>query len=282
MSDLRILHVLLKLREDTADTDAEIVEVLRNLPPWFNHVMLYVPSWQDKPDAANHPLVRRAVNICREQWPSGIPVIWGRWLWEAWPKEGVPCPAVADELNPAYYARAIATVKAEARCLDVAYTSLDVEPYAGCSQKVTLQGVDLTFGEQARIREAALAAVRSVGAVDFIKPTSSGRDSHFCWATNNLGKFRCDLKTYYIRAPKYEFPKMRPPQQCEHRIDVWGCNVGLGRPEDVHGSHVKLTVDDVKALDLSAIRWRYPTCLGVRVYADYDIFVDVVRNFEGM
>ncbi len=273
--DLRALYVLLKLRGDTADADAKIVDALRCMA-WFNRVMLVVPSWQDKPNATSHPLVRLAVDTCRA---LEIPVIWGRWLWQAWP--GLDW-SVADALNhidPAHYARAIATVRAEAHSLGAAGTFLDAEPYAQSVQKSALKGVALSFEGQAQIRQAVLTATGSVGAVSFIRPTSSGRESHFCWALTDLGALRCDSKTYYSKATGYEIPTIAHPEQCEHRVDMWGCNVGLGRPEDVHRDQVKLTAGDVKALDLSVIRWRHPSCRGVWVYVDYDIFADVVQGW---
>ena len=274
LNDIRALYVLLKLRDDTADADAKIVDALRRMA-WFNHVMLVVPSWQDKPNAATHPLVQLAMDICQEM---DIPVIWGRWLWQAWPESAAPVPLLPSHLDPAYYARAIATVKAEANGIGAVGTFLDAEPYANSPQK-PLKSAALRFGEQAQIRQAVVAATTNVGTVGFIRPTSSGRESHFCWALSDLGALRCDSKPYYSKAPDYELPAIRPPQQCEHRVDMWGCNVGLGRPEDVHGEHVKLTAEDVKALDLSVIRWRHPSCHGVWVYADYDIFADVVQGW---
>ncbi len=274
--DLRVLYVLLKLREDTADTDAKIVDALRRAA-WFNRIMLVVPSWQDKPDAASHLLVHRALNICREQ---KIPVIWGRWLWVAWPRSDARVPHVPNRFDPAYYARAIATVKTEARSIGATETLLDAEPYAESVQKHTLKFAKLSPEEQSRIRGAVMIAVSNAGRVDFIRPTSSRRESHFAWALIDLGTLRCDCKPYYTKAPDYKLPKVMPPQQSEHRIDVWGCNVGLGRHEDVYRGRVKLTARDVKALDLSVIRRRHPQCRGLWVYIDYDIFADVIRAWN--
>lgn len=273
--DLRALYVLLKLRDDTEHADAKIVDALEHLT-WFNRVMLVVPSWQDKPHAASNPLVDAAIDICREQ---KIPVIWGRWLWAAWPEGDLPLPYVPSHFAPAYYARAIATVTTEGRDIGAMATFLDAEPYARSAQKLALKGVALTLEHQAQIRKAVLTATAGVGEVGFIRPTSAGRESHFCWAMADLGALRCDSKTYYSKAPGYEVPTIGHPEQCEHRIDLWGCNVGLGRPEDVHRDQLKLTAQDVKALDLSVIRWPHPSCRGVWVYADYDIFAEVVQGW---
>lgn len=269
--NLRALYLLLKLRDDTADTDRAIVDALSSLT-WFDHVILVVPSWQDKPDAANHPLVRRAIDTCKVR---GIRVIWGRWLWQAWPIADVS----PRHLDPIHYACAIARIKAEAALLGADGTHLDMEPYAGASEKDHLR-TPLTLEQQVQIRAAAMTAVEAAGPVDYIRPTSSNSPLHFCWSLLELGEHLCDSKTYYVKAPDYEVPKVSPPPWCKHLIDIWGCNVGLGRPEDVVAGQLKLTADDVKTLDLSAIRWMFPECKGIWVYADYDILAKVIRSWS--
>lgn len=275
--DLRILYVLLRLRKDTIQDDTRIVNALRQAD-WFTHVFLIVMSWQERPDAPRNPIVQRALAICRER---GIHVIWGRWLWVAWPSDKLeaPMPAADSHFDPTYYATAIATLKAEARSLGAVGTFLDAEPYGHSAQKPTLKFRKLDDDDRRRIQTAVAKAVAHSGPVDFIYPTSSAHAFHYAWPLAGLGRLRCDSKTYYSKEPD-QVPKIRSPDGYEHRMDLWGCNVGLGRPQDQRKGGRRLTVKDVKSLDLSLIRKRYPHCKGVWVYADSSILVEVVEAFK--
>ena len=275
--DLRILYMLLRLRKDTIQDDMRIVNALRQAD-WFTHVFLIVLSWQERPDAPRNPIVQRALTICRER---GIKVIWGRWLWVAWPSDKLeaPMPVADSHFDSAYYATAIATLKAEARSLGAVGTFLDAEPYGHCAQKPTLKFKKLDDNDRQRIKRAVAGAVAHVGPVDFIYPTSSSRASHYAWPLAGLGRLRCDSKTYYSIGPD-QVPKIRSPDGYEHRMDLWGCNVGLGRPQDHMKGQRKLTIQDVKSLDLSLIRKDYPHCKGVWVYADTSILAKVVEAFK--
>lgn len=270
----RVLHVTLKLRKDAAASDERIVESLRDLT-WFTHIILKTTSWQESPDAIRNPLVQRAVRICRER---RIPVVWGRWLWVGWPDPGAGVPNAESHLDPTYYAAAIARVKVEALALGTVGSCLDAEPYGQGPQKPIKHKV-VRDRERAQMAEAVRSAVATAGPVDLIFPTSSGRPSHFAWPLTALGLLRCDGKTYYTKGPKDGWPKVRPAPGHVHRIDLWGCNVGLGRPGDHVEGQVKLTAKDVKALDWDAIRKRYPDCRGVWVYVDYDILPEVIRTW---
>jgi len=283
-SPLRILFVSPSLYDQKADRDADLIDALRAPGlSWFTHVILKVPSWQEYPDAPDHLLIKHALNICRDR---GIPVIWGRNLWVSWPEfvDGTkfnfvpPIPDASSQYDPAYFAAALATVSAEARRIGAVGTFLDTEPYGDSVHKLSLKSAELTEALQSRIRSAVQIAVASAGRVDFVYPSSSGRATHFAWPLLELGQWRCDSKAYYTTAPDYQLPKINPPTCIEHRLDLWGCNVGLGRPEDVVGSQVKLTIADVMALDLSVIRQQHPDCRGIWVYIDADIFPDVIRR----
>lgn len=269
----RALHVFLKLRDDTLESDRETVEALRGLE-WFTHVILAVPSVQGAPDAARHPLVLRARNICRA---NDIDLIWSRWLWVAWPDPQAAVPTTTSHFNPAYYAGAIATVRSEAKQLGAVACGLDAEPYGNSPQKV-LKNKLLSDWEISRMRYAVASAVSNTGGVDIVFPTSSNNPARYIWPLTELGRLRFDEKTYYTKGPDYAWPKIRPPTWTEHRVDFFGCDVGLGEPGDVPGL-VRLTSREVMDLDWDTIRARYPSCRGVWVYIGYDILPAVVATW---
>lgn len=272
----RLLYVYLKLRKDTIRSDTRIVQALDDLR-WFTHIILVVPSWQERPHATTHPLVRQALATCQER---KISVIWGRCLWVAWwPKHArTPRPATG-EFDAAHYVAAISTVKNEARAIGAVGTFLDSEPYGECAQKWSLKRKKLTDVDRRRIHEAMDAALNITGPVDVIYPSSSSPSWHFAWSMAELGTLRCDSKTYFAKAPRYKLPKIRPPSGYAHRVDLWGSAVGLGRPEDVYNGNAALTPSEVVALDRSIIRQRFPHCRGFWVWVPNSILPEVIRSW---
>lgn len=273
---LRLLYVPLTLRPERADRDAAIIDALRAPGlSWFTHVIVNVPSWPEQPDATEHYLVKHALNVCRAR---DLPVIWGRNLWTTWPDlvSGPPLPTAESHYDPAFYASAIATLKAEARRIGAAGTFFDAEPYGNGAQ-VPLKRAVLNSAVQARMRWAANLAVGAAGPVDFIYPSSSSAPTRYVWPLTVLGISRCDAKTYYTKGPGYKLPKIEPPPSYEHRLDLWGANVG--RPGDHHNGQPKLSIDDVLALDLDLIQLIHPECRGLWVYIDADIFPQILRDW---
>ncbi len=273
--DAKILHVLLKLRNNTAAEDARVVEALSELR-WFTHIMLVVPSWQEKPNAIHHELVVKAIKTCRER---GIGVIWGRWLWVAWPGSQRQLPNEQSYLDSEFYATAIRTVKHEAKSIGTKWTMLDLEPYGKSVQKPTLKFHDHTPAELRKIQGVVMKATKKAGRVTLITPTSSMRSSHYAWSLLKLADYRCDSKTYYTRSSSRNRPVVRPAPGCDHRVDYFGSNVGLGRSQDVLKKQRLLTAAEVVAYDLKAIRLRYPECRGQWVWVSHDILPDVIRTW---
>ncbi len=274
----RLLSVILILSRRHAGGDARIVEALDSPGlSWFTHVLLHVPSWQEYPDAANHPLVLKAVEQCRKR---GVPVIWGRWLWVAWPRDGREAH-INDHFDPSFYERTIRTVKREAKALGAVGTVLDVEPYGACPQRASIKRTNLTADQRHRMQRAIEQAVSVAEPVTYVFPTSSPRPGAFHWALTGLGELRCDARTYYTEPPRYRVPKIRPPEGCVHRLDLWGTYVGLGGPKDtLAGGLTKLTIDQAKALELPRIKRDYPECRGIWVYVDHAQLPEVLRAWQ--
>jgi hypothetical protein len=270
------LYVLLKLRDDTKEEDLRIVNSLRNAG-WFTHVAIVVLSWPERPDAVRNPIVRRAVDLCREK---GIGVIWGRWLWVAWPGTAVVRATPNDQIDPAFYAAALATIKSEARALGADGAMLDCEPYGKGPQSENLEHRELTDEDRRRISAAVALAVSRSGQVDLIYPSSSARSTHFSWPLTDLGVLRLDAKSYYTKPDGIDFPTVRPPGGYVHRLDLWGCNVGLGRSADHHKGQSKLTIKEARTLDPASIRRRFPDCRGIWVYVDYDMMAEVLERWN--
>lgn len=253
--------------------DERIVAELEGLTG-FTHVALVTLSWQDRPSAVYHPLVRKAVSTLQAQ---GVHVIWGRWLWVAWPDGlavGVPRPDPVAQWSADFYADAVSRLWTEAKVLGAQATLLDAEPYGACSQKLIVP-LDVTAGERLVIADAIAEATGRAGAVDIILPTASNRSGWYGWSLAGLGLLRADNKTYYVANPVGKVVA-NPPDGFRHRLDLWGSNVGTGRLEDA----AKLTVTQAKALDLEEIRRRWPECRGFWVYADHEILPDVLAAWK--
>ncbi len=264
--DIRALYVQLRLRQDTIADDIAVVNSLRDAD-WFNAAMIVAPSWLERPDAPNNPIVRRAMATCRAE---GLAVYWGRWLWVGWPSHVNErlLPGPASHFDAAYYAAAIATINAEGRMLGADATFFDAEPYGDSVQKGAIKRAKLTPAQQLLIADAIEDAVRYAGPVGLIYPTSSMRSSHYAWPITGLGQLRCDHKSFYTREPGRLV--VRPPTGHDHRLHLWGAfatpnSRQIGGPESKSWT---LTPAEVKALDVDAIRAFYPECVGMWVYSD--------------
>mgnify|MGYP001610825680 CR=1 FL=1 len=169
-------------------------------------------------------------------------------------------------------------VRAEGQALGAVATWVDAEPY-GEGPQTWLKTARLPAPTLQGMREAIRTAVRTAGQVDFVEPVGCGAPTCYAWTISGLGKIRGTTSTYYSHAPQYRVPKLDPPPGIEFRLELWGCNVGLNRPEDRVGDSVKLTIDEVKTLDLDQVRKSYPECAGFWVYVDSDIFPQVIRQW---
>ncbi len=267
----RYLYVTLLLRKGTLATDTDIVESLQQLH-WFNRVILVVPSWQEVPDAENHPLVQQAITNLKAK---RIPYVWGRRLWVAWATKDNPS-TVGSEYAWQFYAAAITNINSEALAIGAVGSFFDAEPYGKSPQMTTLKRRLLTDRQRLRIRAAIRLATRRAGYVDTIYPVSSSDTSgHFAWSLAELGVLRFDAKTYWSKAPNYKLPRIDPPFDVNHRIDAWGSIIGVTQP--VTG--MTLTPKDVMALDLSVIRKQHPNCKAFWVFVPRKKLAEVIRSW---
>ncbi len=279
-NDLRLLYVQLKLRENTIREDVEIGNALRYAKGIVTHVILVVPSWQERPNAANNPIVRRAMATCRAM---HLGVFWGRWLWVGWPSHEFEelLPGPASHFDATYYAAAISTLRAEARLLGAVGTFLDAEPYGDSAQKPTLKFKHLTAEDRQAISAAVRDAVQYAGPVDLIYPASSNLSTHYSWPLEGLARFRCDAKPFYQRKSSGQIVA-RPPTGYEHKLHFWGSFVTTPASRQIGGATSTswtLTIDEAKALDLDIIRERFSECRGLWVYSDQ--LVAVLREWGG-
>ncbi|MCH7886091.1 MAG: hypothetical protein IIC01_12700 [Planctomycetes bacterium] len=275
--DRRILYLPLKLRSDTVEQDNRVASALR-YAGWFTDVIIVAPSWQRNPNAPRNPIVRRALRIARAK---GIRVIWGRWLWVAWPSDKLdaPMPDAESHFDAAYYATAIATLKAEARSLGAVATFLDAEPYGISTQKPTLKFAHLDDNDLIRISRAIEQAVRYAGRVDMIYPTTSARSTHYAWPIADLGPLDVDAKTYYLDDPNGRVV-VRPPSGYEHHRGDWLWGSFVTRESEQVGATGPWTLSIAKAkrFDMSVVRKRFPKCKGRFFYLkDGDALVQTLR-----
>ena len=188
-------------------------------------------------------------------------------------------PDAESHFDAAYYATAIATLKAEARSLGAVATFLDAEPYGHSTQKPTLKFAKLDDNDRLRIKRAIEKAVRYAGPVDFIYPTSSSRASHYAWPIASLGVLDLDAKTYYVDNANGRVV-VRPPDGYEHHRGDWLWGSFVTRESEQIGSTGMWTLSIAKAkrFDMSAVRKRFPKCQGRFFYLkDGDALVQTLR-----
>ena len=154
-------------------------------------LLIKVASMHELPDALNHQNIRMFLQVAEM---FGLKVIWGRNLWMKWPKPGDVADISTME-NPAYYASAIANVRAEARSIGAA-SFLDGEPYGDTAVKLNYKGRDMSLDELWRIKLAVHDATAMAGLVDYSYPVDSGSHNRYQWCMGHLGEHWLNATTY--------------------------------------------------------------------------------------
>ena len=242
----------------------EILRALRKVKVRaFTHAIVVVPSWQRMPYAFRNPIVRRVIAACRAK---GIAVVWGRWLWVAWPSDRLdaPMPNSSSHHDASYYAAALATVRAEARFLGAVGSFLDAEPYGESTQKPTLKFSHLDDVERILIGLAVAEAVSAAGPVDWIYPTSSAKPTHYAWPISGLGRLFLDHKSYYTLKSDGDVVA-KPPPGYQHRLQLWGAFV-LPKRTEIRPGLWTLDIGDAKRLDPNVMRLKHKHCKGIWIY----------------
>lgn len=287
MAESRLLYVPLTLasQPDNRDRDHDIVSALWSPGAgWFTHVMLVVPSWQEQPDAATHPLVRSAIAACHSR---GIRVYWTRWLWVAYVNGVLKHlrPHASSHKDPAYYAAALAIVQHEALMLGVYSCGFDGEPYGpdDAPQRAALRG-DLTDYTRMMMQVAVMQATNAVGRVDLIYPFAWMNEKSYVWPVGLLGREGMTSLTYYADSPEALAAQARlaeSPPGYDDRFTYWGIHVG--KPGDFGGTNLPLiTAADVVAMDFSetgAICTAYPSVKGPAVYTPVKKLAAMIREW---
>lgn len=287
MANERLLYVPLSLapQPDNEDRDHDIVSALWHPGPhWFSNVMLVVPSWQEKPTAANHPLVRSAIEALHHR---GVHMVyWTRQLWVAW-MNSVPehiRPHARSHLDPAYYAAALAILRREAAELGVAGCWFDAEPYGpdDAPQRAALRA-GLSEYDRMMMRVAIATAVNAVGKADGVYPAIWMTPDSYVWEVGLLGRDRFTSTTYYAGSPGELASQSRepaPPPGYSPDFTHWG--IHAGKPGETHAGFELSTPAEVMALDMSEsglIRAAYPSVKGVAVYTPVDDLATMLREW---
>lgn len=275
----RVLHVLLKLRDETRESDQEIVDALRDLRG-FTHISLVVPAWEEAPDAARHPLVVQALRICRER---AIGRFWTRRLWPTFGIISTLRPrTLTRAFDATYYAGTLAVVHTEAAQLGVIGSGLDAEAYgpADHPDQQVLKGVVLSEPDQAAMRAAITLATARVAPADLIYPCSSSAAWSYTWLMGMLGRCCCCEKLYYLHTTDAKLPTITPPAGMTHRVHLWGSAIGTGGPA-ASEKKVPLLPREFMGLDLARARERFPECLGFFGWCEYNDLANIIRALPG-
>lgn len=218
---IRALHLYLPMVNNAAAADeAAVGALLRSTRIGsLTHVILYVRSHLEVPDALSDPVVRHAINVVRER---KLKLVLGRNVWVSWPG-GVteyPAQAAGDHLEAAMWAAAIGHVKAEA-VAENAQSALQLEIY-GNGPMNELEHRSVVGTERERTQGAIAEAVAKVGQVDFVRPGVWARDPDNCYAAmGGVGRVVAEHHLYSV-GPPWTIP---PPERPVRGPWLWGTNV---------------------------------------------------------
>ena len=284
LEDLRLLYCPFTLTDKSLKSDMENIEALYALlmgqghTRWFTHLIVVVRSWQEVPYAIDGSVIKSVLNLCKF---FNFPVIWGRNLWVSWPSDKLkaPMPDKWQYRYAAYYAAAIANLKAEARHLGAAGTFLDAEPYGDSVHKEILKNKPEIL-EHSRIRASIYEAVAGTGPVDIIYPYDSMNPKKYTWLMSGLGRIRWGAKMYYTRDPSKPI-NANPPDGVAYvpgLITSFATKVSraVGSPKQM-----TLTPAEVRAIDMNLARKRFPSIQGQGIYIPYAEFAEVVKAWNG-
>ncbi len=282
--DLRLLYCPFTLTDKSRAVDKENVEAIYAMLRdggrsfWPTHLVVVVRSWQEVPDALESDVIERAIFVCKF---FGLPVIWGRNLWVSWPSDKLeaPMPGVQEHMEGAYYAAAIATVKAEARHIEAVGTMLDAEPYGQSVQKEILKG-SLSLIERTLICGAIEEATPVTGPVDIVCPYGSMAPKSYTWSMARLGRIRWCHKAYYAHSADAKI-NANPPEGMKYEPGLFTSFVTAKSREVRHPSQMTLTPADVRAIDMDKVRARFPSICGQGVYIPHGEFAWVVKGWNG-
>jgi len=223
---MRLLHLHFTGLDNQADGESMIVDSIARLDPAaITHVILKGPSLHQCRLWWQTPLMQRAIANARL---AGVGIILGRNLWTAWPNPGW---SPEDAVDPAHYARAIATLRAEALQHGAAGTLLDCEPYGVASTRWLKERKDVDQAELADLGRTVRLAVAAAGRVDYAFPTSSvarhpatGDPNGWHWEMGLLCRNRLDSKTYGLTTINQRIP-VSVPLWHRHEPAGWGSHV---------------------------------------------------------
>lgn len=277
----RLLHVSLWLSEGREDKEAADVDALR-LPAigdWFTDVWVKVPSWQEKPDAENHFLVRYARDICRDR---GVRFWWGRNLWVAWPPGNLEYGegTSRSHFEPQYFATAISNLRWESKMLGAEGFGFDAEPYGQGPATVRVRK-SMEVYERRYMEWAIKGGMKAAGAPMLIYPHGSFNPKWFAWPVGELGvRGISSAVTYYAMSAEDLVTQNRepkPPEGYKFAPYYWG--VWAGREGQEHAGMKVLTVEQVKSIDVGKIQETYPSVRGLFVYVQSGSMGEILKGF---
>lgn len=272
----RALHVFLS--KYTPQHNAGIVRALANLPPWFDTVMLFpgVGS-QEWPDAFANKLVGGTIDIIQRQ---KLRLIIGRPLWTSWDAKAKKLgnhPFSAGVFSHDFYIEAAARLREAAAIVGADATAIDIEPYGRPSRSIHRRTVKPPGGKLDPMIAKQIINILPAGIVDYILPSSSYSPTGYPWAFNNLGVFRCDEKTYYVKNPARGVDASPPPYD-RHLIGLWGHHVSMwdsrGRPRKGKW----LVPANVINYDMKTVVEKFAGCRGQWVYINAYELARVLRS----
>lgn len=281
--NLRLLYCPFAMTSKSADSDTEKVKALYAMllgpshARWFTHIVIVVRSWQEVPDALAHDVIKRVLHLCEF---FHFPVIWGRNLWVSWPSDKLeaPMPDMLSHFYPEHYAAAIANLKAEARSIGAVGTMLDAEPYGDSIQKSKLKDFALDVADLEQIQNAIRWATDVTGPVDIVCPYGSMKSNSYTWSMAGLGHIPWGYKMYYAHTADAKI-NANPPDGVKYEPGLFTSFVTKVSREVGHPSQMTLTPAEVRAIDMDAVRVRYPSIKGQGVYTSD--FAEVMKGWNG-
>ena len=238
---------------------------------YVDAVLLKLPSWQEAPDALDHELVKKTIDICRAH---DIDLYLGRNLWITWKVKSSYQQQLEDVYDPAYYTAYLSRIHAEAKAIGAVGTFVDCEPYGDTIFKPWFKPDGFTPGERLRVLEAIRAATQKVPPVDLAYPAGGMMPNHYSWATRYLGREFLHSKPYRVR--HVEDLRATPPPGMPLQLDWWGTWLGI---EQVPNG--PLTLAEFEALDWAAIKTVHPEVKGAWVMAAAGDRLDVMYRLGG-
>lgn len=277
----------------------DALSLIPHLNNEFTTIALHGWCWHRYPDQFEDPVVQQAIADIKAK---GFKLIIGRAMWPRWLTKEEQYSWAASRALPfdeRWVREELEAIMAEQKKYGAWATYVDAEPYG--QRRITDDGSSVVFEgsrhalkahegihgwelamtiHERRIFANTLRRVQKTTGLswDFVYPSSSGRADGYQWALNEIGKYGCNSKCFYLTDITDKIPMASDSGYGSH-VDIWYS--AATNPAMPWNTNTTLGPDDVRDLWLQFEegKFLYPELNGFMVFSGPENQKDFLEAF---